>query len=152
MARWAEFEASEPGLAQSVRDILTARKHHTVATLRRDGSPRVSGSEVQFRDGDLVLGMMPGSQKLADVMRDPRIALQALSDDPPEADQAAWKGDAKVAGRLVELPARPEDVPAGTRFRIDIDEVVLTALADPPVELLIESWHPGRGLQVLRRA
>jgi len=86
------------------------------------------------------------------VLRDPRVALQALSDDPPEHDQAAWKGDAKVAGKLVELPSRPEDQPPGSRFRVEIEEVVLTALTDPPVELLIESWHPGRGLQVLRRA
>ena len=152
MARWADFEAAEPGLAGRVSAIFGGRKHHTLATLRRDGSPRVSGTEVEFRDGEMILGMMPGSLKLADARRDPRIALQGLSDDPPADDQAAWQGDAKVAGRLVELPPRPEDQPPGPRLRIDIDEVVLTALADPPVELLIESWHPDRGLEVRRRA
>ncbi|GAC1331732.1 MAG: pyridoxamine 5'-phosphate oxidase family protein [Candidatus Dormibacteria bacterium] len=152
MARWGDVEAAEPGYAARVRAIFTARKHHTVATLRKDGSPRVSGSEVEFRDGEMVLGMMPASVKLADVRRDPRIALQALSDDPPPDNQGAWKGDAKVAGRVVELPPRPRDQPPGTRFRVDLEEVVLTSLSDPPVELQIESWHPGRGLTASRRA
>jgi hypothetical protein len=152
VSRWADLESAEPGFTARVRAILTARKHHTLATLRKDGSPRLSGSELELRDGELILGMMPGSVKLADVRRDPRIAIHALSEDPPADDQAAWKGDAKIAGRAVEMPPRAEDQPPGPRFRIDVSEVVLTALADPPVELLIESWHPGRGLEVRRRA
>ena len=146
MATWAEFETAAPGLAGRVRAIFSARKHHTVATLRQDGSPRVSGIEVAFNDdGELVLGMMPGSRKLEDVTRDGRVALQALSDDPPDDDHASWQGDAKLAGVARLLPETPDDRPPGPRFGIDITEVVLTHLNHAADELVIESWHPGRG-------
>ncbi len=152
MARWAEFEAAEAELAAQVRAILTGRRHHTVATLRRDGAPRVSGIEVALSDGDLVLGMMPDSLKLADIRRDERVALHALSGDPAEDNQAAWKGDVKVAGRAIERPARQEDQPPGPRFWVDITEIVLTRLDEAATQLEIASWHPGRGRQVKRRA
>ena len=153
MATWAEFEAQAPGLSARVRAIFSARKHHTLATVRRDGSPRVSGIEVAFRDdGQLVLGMMPGSRKAADVERDGRVALQALSDDPPENDQASWGGDAKVSGVVVSLAERPGDEPPGPRFAIDIREVVLTHLNEAADLLVVDSWHPGRGLETLSRA
>ena len=152
MASWGDFAAAAPGLAGRVRAIFAARKHHTVATLRRDGSPRVSGIEVEFRDdGELVLGMMPGSRKLEDVTRDGRVALQALSDDPPADDQASWGGDAKLAGVARLLPARPDDQPPGDRFGIDITEVVLTHLNDAADLLVIESWHPDRGTETRSR-
>ena len=152
MASWSEFEAAAPELAARVGAIFAARKHHTLATLRKDGSPRVSGIEVEFRaDGQMVLGMMPGSKKAEDVMRDGRIAVQALSDDAPETDQSAWRGDAKIGGVLVMLAPRPEEQPPGPRFGIDILEVVHTHLNDAADMLVIDSWHPGRGLQTRSR-
>lgn len=151
MAHWAEFEAVEGELAARVKAILTARKHHTLGTLRKDGSPRLSGIEVAFNDGDLVLGIMPNSLKLGDVRRDARVGLHALSDDPPEDNQGAWNGDVKLAGRVVERPAEPDAQPAGPGFWFDITEVVLTHLNNPATQLAIESWHPGRGREVKHR-
>ena len=152
MATWAEFESAAPELAARVRAIFAARKHHTVATLRKDGSPRVSGIEVEFRaDGHLVLGMMPESKKAQDVMRDGRVAVHALSDDPPVAEQASWRGDAKIGGVVVLLAPRLEDQPPGPRFRIDIFEAVHTHLNDAADALVIDSWHPDRGLQTRSR-
>ncbi|MHB8509528.1 MAG: pyridoxamine 5'-phosphate oxidase family protein [Candidatus Dormibacteria bacterium] len=152
MAHWAEFEAAEADLAASVKSILTSRKHHTLATLRKDGSPRVSGLEVAFNDDDVVGGIMPGSLKLTDVRRDSRVAIHALSEDPPEDNQGAWKGDAKLAGRIVEQAVGPEDQPPGALFWLDITEVALTHLDSAATQLEIESWHPGRGREVKRRA
>ncbi len=152
MAHWGEFAAAEPELAERVTAILTARKHHTLATLRKDGSPRVSGLEIAIADGDMVVGMMPGSLKLADVHRDPRVALHALSDDPPADNQGTWKGDVKLAGRVVERAAGLGDQPPGPRFWVDITELVLTHLDAGATQLEIESWHPGRGREVKRRA
>jgi Pyridoxamine 5'-phosphate oxidase len=152
MASWSEFESVAPELAARVRAIFAARKHHTLATVRRDGSPRVSGIEVEFRaDGQLVLGMMAGSKKADDVMRDGRIAVQGLSDDPPETDQASWPGDARIGGIAALLTPRLEDHPPGPRFGIEIHEVVHTHLNDAADTLVIESWHTGRGLQTQGR-
>jgi hypothetical protein len=150
VASWSDVEAAEPGFAARVLAILDSRRHKTIATLRRDGSPRISGIELELRDGQAVLGMMPDSRKLADVRRDPRVAIQATSADPPADNPAAWAGDAKVSGRVVER-ASEDDQPPGPRFVIDIEEVVLTHLDPGATVLVVESWHPGRGLEVRSR-
>jgi hypothetical protein len=150
MSSWAEFAAAEPEFAQAVRARFTVRKHCTVATLRRDGSPRISGIEVEFADGQLWLGMMLGSLKAMDVRRDPRLALHSPTVDPPDDDPSGWAGEAKIAGRAIEV-TDPKARDEAHRFRVDIGEVVLTRVGQPPDHLLIESWHPGRGLQARRR-
>ena len=146
MARWHEIEQDAPEFALRVRDRFSAGTHKTLATLRRDGSPRISGTEVQFSSGEVVLGMMEGSRKLADVRRDPRIALHSPTLEPPKDDPGAWVGDAKLAGVLVETPEPGEAAPAASgSFRLDIQEAVLTYVGKPADHLVIESWHAARG-------
>jgi hypothetical protein len=65
MASWGEFETEQPALAANVRERFDVRKHKTLATLRADGSPRISGIEVEFSDGEIFLGMMPDSAAFA---------------------------------------------------------------------------------------
>jgi hypothetical protein len=146
MASWEEFAAAEPEFEQRVRARFTARKHSTLATLRRDGSPRISGTELGFNDGQLILGMMPGSMKARDLRRDPRLALHSPTEDTSEDDPSSWRGEAKLAGRAIELTDRKRPN-RGHRFRVDVTEVVLTRVGEPPDHLVIESWHPERGLQ-----
>ena len=149
MARWQEFVAADSDFAADVRRCFAIRKHATLATLRRDGSPRISGTEVDFADdGEIYLGMMAGSLKALDLRRDPRLALHCPTEDAPEDDPTAWVGDAKLAGVAVELsdPERLDE--EGHRFRIDVTEVVLTTVEGD--SLVIRSWHPGRGVE--RRA
>jgi len=147
---WDEFAAAEPEFAARVRALLEAQKHMTLATLRRDGSPRISGTEVRFEDGDVVLGMMPGSRKALDLGRDPRLALHSPTVDAPEGDPSAWLGDAKIAG-LAVAASDPDASRDAAHFRIDITEVVLTRVGSPADHLVIESWHPRRGLERLER-
>jgi hypothetical protein len=160
MATWEEFSASAPELADRVQAAFDAHRHKLLATLRRDGSPRISGIEASFADGQLWLGMMPGSRKALDLLRDPRLALHSASLDPPE-DPAAWAGDAKLAGRAVPVqdPAMLERLGAGDQgegeaahlFRVDLTEVVHTRVGDPPDHLVIDLWQEGRGLRRMRR-
>jgi hypothetical protein len=96
--------------AARVRRCFEAGTSKTIATLRRDGAPRISGSELAFTDGEVTLGMMGGSMKLLDVRRDPRVALHSPTIEPPKHDMSTWPGDAKLAGRLVE-PAPPAGDP-----------------------------------------
>ena len=147
MARWQEVVALDADLAAHVRRCFAVGKHSTLATLRRDGSPRISGTEVDFADdGEIYLGMMRGSLKAQDLRRDPRLALHSPSLDPPESNPASWVGDAKLAGRGVEVsdPTR-DDEPH--RFKIDVTEVVVTTVAESGDRLVIRSWHPDRGLE-----
>jgi Pyridoxamine 5'-phosphate oxidase len=159
MASWSEVEAAAPELAARARAAFDAHTHKVLATLRRDGSPRLSGIEAGFVDGELLLGMMPGSRKALDLRRDPRLALHSASVDPPD-DPTAWPGDAKLAGRAVEVddPARLAQLaggeqPAGAHlFRVDVTELVHTRVGDPADHLVIDVWSEGEGLRRLRRA
>ena len=101
MASWKAVQAAEPDFAERVEALFGAGRHKTLATLRRDGAPRISGIEATFAAGELWLGMMPRSRKGQDLRRDPRMALHSPSLDPP-ADPTAWGGDAKVSGRAIE--------------------------------------------------
>jgi hypothetical protein len=151
MASWAEFAAAEPDLASRVAQRFAIRKHKTLATLRKDGSPRISGIEVEFVNGEVFLGIMPDSLKLRDLERDPRLAIHSPTDDPPPGDPRGWGGEAKLAGyaREVALPDSP--VAGGRRFRIDITEAVLTHLNDAGDRLVVEFWRPGNGSKRLER-
>jgi pyridoxamine 5'-phosphate oxidase-like protein len=146
MATWQEIEKDAPEFAQRVRDRFAAGTNKTIATLRKDGSPRISASELRFEDsGQVTFGMMDSSMKLADVRRDPRIAVHSPTLEPP-VEVTEWLGDAKMAGRAVEMPP-PEGAEEGAGyFRIDITEVALTRVGgNPPDHLVIESWHEGTG-------
>src|ERR1700730_4744949 len=91
MATWSEFAAAEPEFAARVRSLMSSRKHLTMATLRRNGSPRISGTEVEFVDGQLRIGSMPGAVKAIDLRRDSRVAIHGPTDDPPAGDPSGWK-------------------------------------------------------------
>ncbi|MBM2617617.1 pyridoxamine 5'-phosphate oxidase family protein [Actinoplanes sp. LDG1-06] len=153
MASWHEIENEAPAFAERVKSLFEAGTNKTIATLRRDGSPRISANEAKFEDGELTFGMMADSVKLADVRRDPRIAMHAPTLEPPADNPESGPGDAKLAGRAVEIPP-PADWPHGESglFRIDIHEVVLTYVGVPADHLVIESWHTGRGYTRRTRA
>ncbi|MFI7543479.1 pyridoxamine 5'-phosphate oxidase family protein [Actinoplanes sp. NPDC049599] len=146
MASWVDVEKEVPEFAARVRRLFDAHKHKVLATLRKDGAPRVSGIEAQFTDGEIVMGMMGGSLKARDLRRDPRMALSSAGEDVP-AVPSDWVGDAKISGRVVEVPdpARPGE-PSNV-FRIDATEVVHTYIS-PTAGLVVESWHEGRGLEL----
>ena len=147
---WKDFEQDQPQFAGRVQALFDARRHKTIATLRADGSPRISGIETEFAAGELRFGSMTGARKGADLRRDPRFALHSASDDPVEGNERLWPGDAKIAGRAVAagpIAAGPE----GDLFRADITEVVLTHLDDDATKLIIEYWTPAGGLRQAER-
>jgi hypothetical protein len=148
MASWEQIANEAPEFAQRVRRAFDVGKHKTMATVRGDGSPRISGIELDFGDEQILFGSMPGALKGRDLRRDPRLALHSPSVDPPPDDPGAWPGEAKIAGRAVLVaPPDPSDSGAGDHVRVDVAEVVLTYVGTPADHLVIESWHEGRGWQ-----
>jgi hypothetical protein len=156
MATWEDVIAAAPELAQAARELFDAHTHLTIATLRKDGSPRISGIEAQFLEGDLWFGSMPDALKARDLQRDPRFALHTGSADPPE-----WDGDAKLAGIAEEITdpelvrrhngAAAEQGPSHL-FRLDLHEVSTVGLNDARDGIVIEVWTPERGVREIRRA
>ena len=131
-----------------MQELFDAHRHKTIATLRADGSPRISGIEAVFEGGELVFGSMPRSRKGADLRRDPRFALHSATVDPVDGAEAAWPGEAKIAGRAVVVSSGGED---GERFHADISEVVLTHLDEKATKLVVEWWTPSEGLRRVER-
>jgi len=150
MVAWRDVEQAEPEFAARVRGLFDAGRHKTIATLRADGSPRISGIECEFAEGGLRFGSMPGARKGADLRRDPRFALHGPTVHPDEGKEAAWPGEAKIAGRAV-LAVPIDENPAVDMFVADISEVVLTRLNPEATMMVIESWTPHRGLRAVER-
>jgi hypothetical protein len=147
MPSWREIEQDAPDFTFRVRRCFEAGTNKTLATLRRDGAPRINASEIEFSSGgEVTLGMMSGSMKLLDVLGDPRVALHSPTLEPPKDDPNSGPGDAKMSGSLVEIRP-PVDNPhtEAVFFKLDITELVLTYVGTPADHLVIESWHPVRG-------
>lgn len=156
---WGGFEAVAPNLAARVRARFEATGLSLMATLRRDGSPRISPVEAFFGEGDLWLGMMDASRKAQDLQRDPRLALHAAT-----ADKNVAEGDAKVAGRAVEVTdaagvARFAAVTSGVLgdappepfhcFTVEIAEASFLRPAGDHLD--IDIWTAGGGLRRIER-
>ncbi len=152
MTSWKQFEQEAPELAAEIRTRFEAHETHVLATLRKDGSPRVSGSEVDFQGDNITFGSMLHAVKARDLQRDGRFALHAH----PSTDT----GDAKIAGVATEVlgqsdrdALRTGAEPSGDfhAFVIDLHEAVLTSVNQEAEELVIQVWHPGQGVKVNRR-
>ena len=152
MATFADVESQEPEFAGRVRAAFDARAHKFLATLRRDGSPRISGIEMHFVAGEPWLAGMPGSVKFTDLRRDPRFALHSGSAEPD-----AFDGDAKLNGHAIPVTDPDERADFAAKaglaehmgfelFRVQLDQVVLVALDARKTALVISSWRPATGL------
>jgi hypothetical protein len=149
MATWQEFAREAPELAARVRARFEVNENHVLATLRRDGSPRVSGTEVDFTGSDLMIGSMLEAMKARDLQRDGRFAIHAY----PGA--AGDEGDVKIAGVAIEV-ADPVEIEAAQGnsqpchlFRLDLREAVVTAVEGNT--LVVTAWHAGKALTRFER-
>ncbi|MGQ0719546.1 MAG: pyridoxamine 5'-phosphate oxidase family protein [Pseudonocardiales bacterium] len=144
MAKWSEFVAAEPEFSRQVRACFGPDRYETLATLRRDGSPRISAISIMLLDGDLVIALaFSDSVKAADLRRDPRLALHSPTATALNDDSSDSPGEAKIAGYGVETVISLGRGFIG--FRVDVTEVVRNYLDSD--YFIIESWHEGRGLR-----
>ena len=151
---WREFERAEPEFATRVRRLFDAGRHKTIATLRADGSPRISGIECEFVDGDLRFGSMAGARKSGDLHRDARFAIHGPTFHPETGKESEWPGEAKIAGRAIPVATIGDDAgedAGGDSFVADIDEVVVTGLDSTATKLVVDFWTPARGMRRIER-
>lgn len=140
---------------------LDAHRHRLVATIRADGSPRISGTELLIHAGELWIGGLSGSRKFADLRRDPRLAIHSGSEDPP-----GWLGDARLTGLAILI----DDEPGQARFRaaweastgtfppgpfeliqVRITEASTVCEAPSRDHLLLAVWRPGESVRLVER-
>ena len=155
MPSWSEFAAAAPELAERIQERFEAHKHKTMATIRKDGGPRISGTECRFEDGELWIGSMWKAVKALDLQRDPRYAMHSATEDPEQ-----WRGEAKIAGVAEEIldpeVIRARNGEAGASgpshlFRLDVTEASTVGLNEAKTLLVIEVWTPEHGLRTIER-
>ncbi|HUZ77393.1 MAG TPA: pyridoxamine 5'-phosphate oxidase family protein [Chloroflexota bacterium] len=159
MASWSDVVVASPQLAEAVRARFDAHGLGLLATVRRDGSPRISGLEPLFTD-ELWFGMMSRSLKALDLLREPRFALHSAT-----ADKQVTDGDAKLGGRAVPVEGaeaaatflREFEAATGSApppgpfhlFRADVSEMSLLRPAGD--HLNIDIWREGTGTRRIER-
>jgi predicted pyridoxine 5'-phosphate oxidase superfamily flavin-nucleotide-binding protein len=95
---WSEFATAAPTIAEVFRRRHAATGNLCMlATLRRDGFPRISPIEPRFFDDRLWIVGMPKTTKFADLGRDPRFCLHTAT-----VDTHVSEGDAKLWGEVVD--------------------------------------------------
>ncbi len=161
MTTWTDFAQAAPELAELVQRRFEATGLGLLATLRKDGAPRISGIEPSIFDGEVWLGMMEGSLKARDLQRDPRMALHNAT-----VDKEVKEGDVRLSGRAVEITDDaskrrflaafreangygPSDDDPMHLFTVDITDVVSIQPGDD--HLVIQSWSPAQGLRTVER-
>ena len=162
MVSWAEFAESAPHIAA----IFTRRHRATrnlcmLATLRADGSPRISPMEPRLFEGRLWLIGMPDTTKFRDLARDPRFCLHTATVDTQVSD-----GDAKLWGVVRDNPDRDlhqrfvQDLFAdigldlrGAEFDhfYEADLTSASAVEYAGGHLDITVWTPGQPERVIRK-
>jgi hypothetical protein len=162
MVAWKDLAEQAPHIAE-----IFARRHRAagnlclLATLRADGSPRISPMEPRILEGQLILVGMPNTNKFRDLERDPRFELHTATVDPHVRD-----GDAKVWGEARNV----QDPDLHARFADDLfeesgfdlrgqafdpffvaDLIGAASLEPADGHLRITIWKPGEGERVVRK-
>lgn len=116
---WSELERRQPALAGLGRRRLLDPGVVLVATIRADGTPRVSPVEPFSLDGSLWLSMLWHSRKAADLLRDPRILVHSVitSRDGGEGEFKVRGTPAPRATRMSRPATRLRSVPASAGLR-----------------------------------
>jgi len=142
---WGEFKSYAPELAAMGEERFDRTGLVLVATLRKNGWPRISPVEPLISDGHLYLGMMWQSRKALDLLRDPRCTVHSTI-----SDRHGSEGEFKVYGRAVgildletrrrysealyeKIGFKPEE-PEYHLFSIDIDSAAFAIIQD-------KEWH-----------
>jgi hypothetical protein len=155
--RWRQLETAAPELARPGRQRLQQARVALLATLRPDGSPRVSPVEPFFAEGELVFGSMAWSQKTRDLDRDPRCVLHSAI-TAPDAGEPELKlhGRARVADPALRAGCREgwwHEQPAelATVFALDVGEAVLVEWDLAGGWMTVHRWSAERGATEARR-
>jgi hypothetical protein len=153
--QWQELVDRQPRLAEVAHARLLEPGVVLVATLRQDGTPRLSPVEPFVLDGELLLAMLWRSFKARDLLRDPRLLVHSIV-----TGRDGSEGELKLRGA-----AREERDPAAQRryaeavaealgwrpepgrfhlFAVEISDVTFIRYDEPTGDQFVASWPPSR--------
>lgn len=131
MKSWNEFSSEEFELAEVGKKLLFPSRPHAgfayLATLRKDGAPRLHPVSPVFSNGHLYVLIPPTSPKCADLISDGRYAMQAFPSPHSEGNEEFY-----LAGRAIciENPAIRQKIIDDTRIHVVENEVLFELLLD----------------------
>jgi hypothetical protein len=152
--RWADFAEACPELAALGEQRFEQHEVMLLGTLRKNGWPRISPVEMDFVDGELLVGMMWQSPKALDLLRDPRFVAHSVV-----TNRSGAEGDFKLYGRVrasddadtraaygAAIKARIDWEPTEPfhLFALDVDSAGFVIFGEEPYGL---AWDPERGLR-----
>jgi len=131
MKPWKEFNGEEPELAEQGKRMLFRNREHVglafIATIRKDGAPRVHPISLILSKGHLYVVIPRSSPKCTDLLRDGRYAAQAFPISPTEpGDEFYFAGhanrihDSKISQGLTE----------DTRVAVEENEILFELFMD----------------------
>jgi len=122
---WNDFSNEEPEVAALGKKLLFQSREHVglafIATLRKDGAPRLHPISVILSNGHLYVVIPSTSPKCADLTRDGRYALQAF---PPSSNEEP--AEFYLAGRAkrIQDPVIRKALTDDTRVTVEENEVL----------------------------
>jgi hypothetical protein len=159
MVTWHEFAAAEPELAEAGRSLLFQFGVGLafLATVRKDGAPRLHPLCPVLSNDRLFVLITPTSPKRYDLLRDGRYALQTFPQPKPGSDEFCITGK---AGRVDEAAARAGVLrdakhmanAAEVPFELWIDRVMLTRwenVLTPQMRSVHRKWRAPSGRSVV---
>ena len=143
MATWADFEAGAPSMAARGLQQLQTIPIGYLATVRKDGAPRLHPVCPHLAGGRLYVIVTDQSPKRFDLARDGRYALHILPPPLPPEDPAFDEFELNLTGRARRVPNSEAATWAAVRavcfyefpdhhwlFELDIENA-LTSVWDP---------------------
>jgi hypothetical protein len=155
---WRDLERAAPEIAEPGKTRLQKTRVALLATLRRDGSPRISPVEPYLAEGHLLFGAMAWTLKVRDLERDARCTLHSAITGPNERE-----GELKLYGRAIEAD---DEVRAACGdgwwteasresarvFWLSIEEAAFVTWDYAGGEMTLRRWTPRIGLRTTRRS
>jgi pyridoxamine 5'-phosphate oxidase-like protein len=148
---WQEFATAEPELAIVGRTLLNQFGVGLafLATVRRDGAPRLHPVCPVLSDDRLFVLITPGSPKRHDLTRDGRYALQTFPQPKPGSDEFYLAGrarliDAEATRRTVLRAARHQADPSEILFELGIERAMHTRwehVLTPQMRSVHRTWR-----------
>ncbi len=80
-----------PDLPRKLQELIDAKNFGSLATVMPDGSPHVAPVWVDYDGGDVIVNTDEGRQKMKNIRRDPRVAMDIYSLQNPY-DMVALRG------------------------------------------------------------
>ena len=135
MVTWDEFAEVEPALAEAGTNQLFQFGVGLafLATVRKDGSPRLHPVCPVLSGSHLYILVLPASPKRRDLQRDGRYALQAFPQARPDSDEFYLSGMA----RAVDAPETKSAVLADAKHRAGADEILFELLIE---RAMLTTW------------